>query len=312
MKLLRAIALPLMLAIVFIGLSSIYTVREGQKGVLLRLGKMELNKKTGKPDVKLPGLHFKIPFINSARIFDTRIQTLDIESSRIVTAEKKDVLVDYFAKWRIKDLPLYFTRTGGSPYQAETLLEQKLNNSLRAEFGKRSISEVVSGERADIMAILKQQANVGVEGAADQGLGIEVIDVRIKRIDLPSEVSTAVYERMRAERERIATEHRAEGKSVANATRAEADAKVTVVLAQANSKSKQIRGQGDGDAARIYADAYKVNPSFYTFYRSLIAYRHAFKDQNDILVLKPDNHFFRYFNEVAGNTHHKKIAKNVG
>ena len=294
MKTLKNFIVPVMILAIMLAFSSVYTVREGQQAILLRLGKIEVDHKTGKPAVKNPGLHFKYPFINSARVFDVRMQTLDIESSRIVTAEKKDVLVDYYAKWRIQNLPLYFTRTGGSSLQAETLLKQRLNDGLRAEFGKRDISEVVSGERQDIMAILKEQAN---ESARSQ-LGIYVVDVRIKRIDLPTEVSNAVFDRMRAERERVATEHRAEGKSVANATRASADATVTVTLATANSEAKKIRGKGDGEAAKIYADAYKKNPEFYAFYRSLQAYRNTFNKPEDILVLKPDSQFFKYFNQA--------------
>lgn len=277
----------------FLLFSSIYIVTEGQHGILLKLGKIAIDSTTGKASVKDPGIHFKFPFINQARIFDTRLQTLDIESSRIVTEEKKDVLVDYFVKWRISNLPLYFTRTGGNVFRAETLLQQKVNDGLRAQFGKRNIREVVSGERADIMSILQKQAN---ESA--QSLGIKVIDVRIKRIDLPTEVSNAVYDRMRAERERIANQHRADGRSSAEAIRAEADAKVTVILARANSESKKVRGQGDGKAAGIYSQAYTKDPDFYAFYRSLNAYRKSFNNKKDILVLKPDSQFFRYFNSA--------------
>ncbi len=293
----------LLWAVLFVGLfvafTSVYTVREGQHGLLLRLGKLSVDSKTKLPRVYNPGLHFKLPFVNSARIFDTRMQTLDMKSSRIVTAEKKDVLVDYYAKWRIADLARYFTSTGGNELRAETLLEQKLNDGLRAQFGKRNISEVVSGERTDIMETLQQQAN-----ASAKSLGIKVIDVRIKRIDLPDEVSSAVYERMRAERERVATEHRAEGKSKAEAIRANADAKVTVILATARSHAKKVRGKGDAQAARIYANAYSKDADFFAFYRSLIAYRHSFAKRRDMLVLKPDSQFFRYFNDAEG-----KVAK---
>lgn len=283
------------LFIVFlIGISSIYTVREGQQGILLRLGKIAVDPQTGKPAVKKPGLHFKVPLINTARIFDTRLQTLSIRSSRIVTEEKKDVLVDYYVKWRIENLPLYFTRTGGNKIQAETLLEQKLNDGLRAEFGKRNISEVVSGERRDIMKILQKQADQSAES-----LGIQIIDVRIKRIDLPTEVSNAVFERMRAERKRIANEHRARGRSKSEAFRAQADAKVTVILASARSTSKKVRGQGDAEAAKIYADAYNRDSEFYSFYRSLRAYQNAFKSKKDILVLKPDSQFFKFFKKAG-------------
>ncbi|MBS0359641.1 MAG: protease modulator HflC [Proteobacteria bacterium] len=292
----RMFLIVILLFAAFLFGSTVYVIYEGQQGLLLRLGKIMLDPETGTPAVKNPGIHFKIPLINTARIFDTRIQTLDIESSRIVTAEKKDVLVDYYVKWRITDLPLYFTRAGGNEFQAETLLKQKVNDGLRAEFGKRNIKEVVSGERSDIMSTLRKQAD---SGAKD--LGIDVVDVRIKRIDLPPTVSNAIYDRMRAERERVATEHRAEGKSAAEAVRANADANVTVTLANAMSTSKQIRGEGDATASKIYAEAYSKDPSFYSFYRSLQVYKEVFKNKNDILVLKPDSQFFKYFNNTKGS-----------
>ena len=285
--------------VAFLGLTSLYEVREGQHGLLLRLGKIKADA-SGKAVIAGPGLHFKFPIINKARIFDTRLQTLDIKSSRIVTEEKKDVLVDYYAKWRIDDLPLYFTRTGGSELRAETLLEQRLNDSLRAEFGKRNISDVVSGERVDIMNLLKLQADEGAKV-----LGIKIVDVRIKRIDLPTEVSSAVYARMRAERERIANSHRAEGKADAEAIRAKADANVTVTLAEADKSSKVLRGEGDAKAAAIYAQAYTQDPKFFAFYRSMDAYQQAFNSKRDMLVLKPDSQFFKYFN-TAENKHANK------
>ncbi len=282
-------------AIAFLlALSCIYTVSEGQQAILLRLGKIVQNEQ-GLPKTFKPGLHVKLPFVHTARVFDTRIQTLDIKTSRIVTAEKKDVLVDYFAKWRIENLPLYFIRTGGNAFQAQSLLEQTFNDGLRAQFGKRTIADVVSGERTDIMAILRDNAN-----KSSKDLGIAVVDVRIKRIDLPNEVSTAVYDRMRAERERVATEPRAEGKSASEALRANADAKVTVLLATANSDAKRIRGDGDGQAAKIYATAYKKDEKFYSLYRSLQAYKESFNKAQDILVLNPNTEFFKFFNQSNG------------
>jgi len=296
MKALKSSFLFIGLALVFLGFSSIYIVHEGQHAILVRVGKMVVGA-DGKPLVLGPGIHFKIPFIEKNHTFDTRLKTLTIDSSRIVTAEKKDVLVDYYAKWRIDNLPLYYTRTDPNPIQAqalaETLLRQKLNDGLRAQFGKRNISEVVSGERTDIMSILKKNANEGAKS-----LGMTVIDVRIKAIDLPKEVSSAVYDRMRAERERVATEHRADGKSAAEAVRAAADADVTVTLATAHSKGKRTRGEGDATAAKIYADAYKKDPDFFAFYRSLRAYVDVFKNKRDMLVLRPDSQFFKYFNHM--------------
>lgn len=316
MNMIKSYGIVIVLFAVLLGFACVYTIHEGQHGILLRLGQIVLDSSTQKPAVKAPGLHFKFPFINTARIFDTRIQTLDIESSRIITARKKSVLVDYYIKWRINNLPRYYKSTGGSSVLAETLLEQSLNNGLRAEFGKRTISEVVSGKkdrddetessvksgRKEIMGLLRKQSNE----TSQKNLGIEIIDVRIKRIDLPTEVSSAVYDRMRAERERVATEHRAEGKSKGEAIRADADAKVTVILAQAQSDSKRIRGVGDAMAAKIYANAFSKDSEFYAFIRSLRAYKKAFSSNKDIVVLKPDSQFFTYFNKASARGRNKK------
>lgn len=288
----RSLSLGVILLVIIMILACAYSINEGQQGLLLRLGKIMLNDQ-GTPAVKEPGLHFKWPLINSVEIFDTRLQTLEIESSRMVTKNKKDVLVDSYVKWRIKDLALYYTRTGGNVFVAESLLKQKVNNGLRAEFGMRDIQEVVSGERVDIMKSLKEQADESAKS-----LGIEIVDVRIKGIDLPSEVSSAVFDRMRAERERVATEHRAKGKSEAEAIRAKADANVTVIKAKAESDAKRVRSEGDAQAAKIYADSYQKNPEFFIFLRSLQAYEAVFKDKNDIMVLKPDSQFFNYFNQI--------------
>lgn len=288
------LGLFLLLAIIY---SSFYVVNEGSQAILFRLGNIVTNSATGKAYVQGPGLHFKMPIITQVGIFDTRLQTLDIKSSRIVTAEQKDVIVDYYIKWRIYDPALYYTRTGGNPDQANVLLEQQLNDGLRAQFGRRTIGEVVSDDRATIMDTLSQQANANAER-----LGISVIDVRIKRIDLPSEVSSAVFERMRAERERVAMEHRATGKANAEAIRANADAQVTVSIANATAQAATLRGQGDALAARVYADAYNKDLGFFAFQRSLQAYKNIFaKDQNSLFVLRPDGDFFRYFNKNGGS-----------
>ncbi len=297
MKATRTTVLLIIAIIVLFLLSmSIYTIREGQRGLLLRLGEIVKNPTTGKAEIKDPGLHFKLPFVNSVRTFDIRIQNLDIESSRIVTAEQKDVIVDYYVKWRIDNLPLYYTRTGGNEIVARTLLAQKLNDALRAEFGKRKLKKVVSDDRAQIMQILNEQANQNAKG-----LGIKVTDVRIKSIDLPTEVSSSVYARMRAERQRVATEFRAQGKAKGNEIRANADAKVRVIIATAKANAERTRAEGDAQAAKIYADAYGKDTSFYAFYRSLLAYRNTFDNKRDILVLQPDSQFFRYFNSIQGN-----------
>jgi membrane protease subunit HflC len=293
---LRTSAFIVFLIVLLLLGSSLYTVREGQKALLLKLG--ELTKTlSGQVREYGPGLHFKIPFINHVRVFDVRLQTLDIKSSRIVTLEKKDVMVDYYVKWRIEDLAKYFKATGGNEFKAQTLLEQKLNTALRAEFGKRTIADVVSGERDDVMEILKAKADVQA-----QGLGVAIQDVRIKGIDLPESTSEAIYQRMRADMEKIANRHRADGKRDAEAIQAKADAKVTVLLAKVNSEGKEIRAKGQADAARIYAEAYQKNPEFFALYRSLKAYEESFNSKQDVLVLNDSSQFFDYFKSFPNET----------
>ncbi|MHA7841099.1 MAG: protease modulator HflC [Gammaproteobacteria bacterium] len=279
----------LFIVVMLIGLSFLFTVREGQEAILLRLGKITVDA-AGNPNIMKAGLHTKLPFITHVRKFDVRLQTLDIKSSRIVTAEKKDVIVDYYVKWRIGNVPVFYTRTGGDYGRAELLLEQQINGGLRAEFGQRTISEVISEDRSSIMDKLRETAAVSANK-----LGVHVVDVRIKRIDLPTEVSKAVFDRMRAERERVATEHRAEGKAKSEAIKGQADAKAIVIVADARAKANEIMGLGDAKATNIYASAYGQDPTFYGFYRSLQAYNHTFQDKNDILLLRPDSQFFTYF-----------------
>lgn len=273
--------------------SSYYTVDEGHQALLLRLGKLEKNATTGKVEVMQPGLHFKIPFIEHVRDFDSRLQTLDIKSSRIVTEEKKYVIVDYYAKWRISNLAKFFVSTTGNYQQAGSLLQQQLNDALRAQFGQRTIKEVVSQDRINIMANLLKQAN-----SSAHNIGMEVVDVRIKKIDLPETVTNTVYQQMRAERERVATEHRSQGKAAAEAIQAQADANVTITLATAQAEAAKFKAEGDAEAAGLYAKAYMQDASFYAFYRSLLAYQQSFSSKKDILVLKPNSQFFKYFNSA--------------
>lgn len=293
MSRIKSIGLVVIIAFFFFALSGTFTVDEGENALLLRLGKLTTDSDTGKINVIGPGLHFKIPFIYQVKIFDTKLQTLDIKSSRMVTREKKDVMVDYYVKWRIANLPVYFKATGGNSFQVDTLLEQQFNTVLRAEFGKRKISDLVSGERDDVMAILKQRAS---ESASS--IGIDVVDVRVKGIDLPSNASLSVYRRMRADMQKIANRHRADGQAEAEATRAAADAEVTLILAKANSDAASIRARGQAKAARVYGDAYSQSPDFFEFYRSLNAYQNTLNTKQDILVLSPDSQFFKYFNDV--------------
>jgi len=242
-----------------------------------------------------PGLHFRWPVAEEVKKFDGRIQTMDARPERFLTVEKKDVIVDSFAKWRITNVALFYRSTGGSIEKANRLLAERINASLRDEFSKRTIKEVVSGERSQIMKLLTKDAD---EKASE--LGVEVVDVRVKQIDLPDEVSDSVYDRMRAERERVAFQLRAQGAEIAEKIRAEADRERVVLLAKAFKTAEEQRGVGDGKSAEIYANAYEKNAEFYAFYRSLSAYREVFEKSGDVMVLEPDSQFFRFFKDKSG------------
>jgi len=280
--------LALALIVVVGGYSAAFKVQEWELALKLRWGKIV------DADYE-PGLHFLMPIVNNVRKFDARIQTLDTEPQRFLTAEKKDVIVDSFAKWRITDVAQYYRSTGGRITTASRLLSERINTSLRDEFGKRTIQEVISGERAEIMALLTKDSD-----AKAAELGIEVIDVRVKQIDLPQEVSGSVFDRMRAERQRVASELRAQGAEEAEKIRADADRQGTVIVAGAYKEAEQLRGTGDAKSADIYATAYNQNREFYSFYRSLNAYRTVFQDGNDMMVLEPDSEFFKYFKNLTG------------
>ena len=265
---------------------SFYVVSEIQRAVLLRFGEII------EFDVQ-PGLHFKIPIINTVRKFDSRILTLDAAPQRYLTSEKKALMVDSFIKWRIKDVATYFTTTGGDEERAKRLLSQRVDTGLRNEFGVRTVKEVVSGERDQLMNALASQLN----RIAQQELGVEVVDLRVKRIDLPTEVSDSVYNRMRTERERLARELRAQGNEVAERIRATADKDKTVILADAYREAEVTKGQGDAIATATYAAAYSEDPEFYDFTRSLKAYQATFDSRGDILLIDPDSDFFKYLNK---------------
>jgi membrane protease subunit HflC len=238
-----------------------------------------------------PGLHFKTPIINNVSTFDARVLTLDTKSERFLTSEKKNVIVDSFAKWRIGDVGLFYTTVGGDDYQANLRLEQVLKDAMRGEFGLRTIKQLISEDRTE----LRQTLLTKLTPVAGK-FGIELIDIRIKRIDLPPEVSSSVYQRMRAERERVAREFRSQGSESAESISAEADKQRQVLLANAQRDAENIRGRGDAQSADIYAKSFGKNPEFYAFYRSLQAYQTAFEKTDDTLVLKPESDFFRYFN----------------
>jgi membrane protease subunit HflC len=283
-------------ALFLLAVSAVFVISEGQRGIVFQFSKIKRDAGTDKMRVYEPGLHFKIPFIESVRKMDARIQTLDEAPDRFVTSEKKDLMVDSFVKWRIVDFSTYYLRTTGSIDNARALLKQKVNNGLRTEFGNRTIKEIVSGDRNSIMSKALESA-----ASSREDLGIEVIDVRIKAINLPTEVSNSIYERMRAERTAVAKEHRSQGQEQAEIIRATIDAKITVMLATAKKNALEVRGKGDALAAKIYADAYKQDGEFYSFYRSLQAYEQSFNSKNDIMVVKPDSDFFRYLKDSGKN-----------
>jgi membrane protease subunit HflC len=270
--------------------ASTFTVSQWELALKLRLGEIVDS------DYK-PGLHFMVPVLNNVKKFDGRIITLDIRPERFLTVEKKDVIVDSYAKWRISNVAQYFRSTGGNEDRTASLLAERINTSLRDEFGKRTIQEVVTGERTEIMAQLTKDSD---EKANE--LGVEIVDVRVKRIDLPPEVSESVYGRMRAERERVARDLRAKGSEAAERIRSDADRQHTVILADAYRQAEELRGTGDAKSAEIFAKAYNQDAEFYAFYRSLNAYRNAFSGSgSDLLVLQPDSEFFRYFKSQTGN-----------
>ncbi|MGB1412586.1 MAG: protease modulator HflC [Candidatus Pseudothioglobus sp.] len=265
--------------------SSLYTVNETQVAIKLRLG--EIVSVENKP-----GLKFKTPFVNNVVSFDKRIQTLDSAAESFLTVEKKNVVVDSFVKWRIVDTEKFFISTGGAMASANLRLAQNNQDALRTEFSKRTIIEVVSDEREAIMASVKAK----LKTIAEDEFGIEVIDVRIKRIELAQEVRNSVYSRMETERKSIANKFRSEGAEEAEKIQAFADKERTIILANAYRDSEKIRGEGDAISASNYAEAYNQDSDFYSFYRSLESYKKSFSEQGDILVLNPESEFFRYFN----------------
>lgn len=270
-------------ALLLIASMSMFIVDQRQNAIVFRLGEVVAIKKD-------PGLFFKVPLLDNVRYFDIRILTIDsAEPERFLTSEKKNVLVDLFVKWRIVDVRSYYISVAGEETRAQTRLLQTINDGLRAEFGNRTVHDVVSGERDKIMDLMRKKAN---EDATK--IGVEVLDVRLKRVDLPQEVSGSVYGRMEAERKRVANELRSTGAAESEKIRADADKQKEVILAEAYREAQRIKGEGDAKASANYAKAYEINPEFYAFYRSLEAYRSSFKSKNDVLVLEPNSEFFKY------------------
>ncbi|MCF7987973.1 MAG: protease modulator HflC [Methylovulum sp.] len=276
------IAVGLAGALLVIGMMSIFTVNETEKAIKFRLGEIV------RSDYE-PGLHFRIPLINNVKLFDARIQTMDSRPERFLTAEKKNVIVDSFVKWRIGDVTKFYTVVAGDIDQANLRLDQIIKDAFRSEFSKRNIRQLVSSDRSAIRELLIKNSK---QVSAD--LGMDIIDVQVMRIDLPDEVSASVFSRMEAERERVAREFRSQGAEAAERIRADADRQRVVTLANAYREAETLRGQGDARSAEIYAQAYGQDPEFFAFYRSLSAYKKTFAN-NGMLVLDPDSEFFDYF-----------------
>lgn len=284
----------LAIVVVFVSMNGFFTIEEGENALVLRLGKMVGSTKTDSPRIYRPGLHAKIPFVDQVRVFDTRMQQLTTSTLKpltVVTKEQTYLVVEYFAKWRIDNLAKFYTSMGGSVSRAaDTVLEPRINDIVRTEYGKRTSDQAISTDRANMMAAIKAQAtHIGKEQ------GIVVLDVQIQQITLPKDVMDSVFKRMETERKQFAEAKRAEGMEKSEEVRALADQKVTVIRAEAIKQAAAIRAQGDKQAAEIYAHAYSADPHFYAFYRSMEAYVKSFRNKHDVLVLKPEGQFFNYF-----------------
>ena len=288
MRNLTGIIVSLVVALVVLILS-VYTVDQREAAMVFRLGEIvRINKE--------PGLYLKMPFVENVRYFDTRVLTLDaVDPERFITSEKKNVLVDYFVKWRVFDVEKFYVSFSGDERRAANRLAQTVNDGMRAEFGQRTVHDVVSGERDDVMDSLRKKAD-----ADARRYGVQVLDVRIKRVDLPTEVSESVYRRMDAERKRVANELRSTGSAEAEKIRADADKQREIIVAEAYRDAQRIKGEGDGKASAIYGAAYGQNPEFYAFYRRMESYRNSFRNKTDLMVVQPNSEFFRYMKSSKG------------
>ncbi len=273
----------------FIASMSLYIVNETERAVLLRFGEIV------QPDID-SGLHVKMPFVNSVRYFDARILTVDARPESFLTVEKKAVMVDWYAKWKIEDVSKFYTATNGEERRAHGLLSQRINTGLRNQFGERTLHEVISGERDELMTELRDQLNQ----IAQKEFGTKIVDIRVKQIDLPTSVSDAVFSRMQTERQREAAEHRSQGRELAEGIRADADRQRTIIEAEAYREAERTRGEGDAISAAIYAKAFEKDSEFYAFTRSLQAYQESFSSKGDVLLIEPDSDFFRYLNDSSG------------
>ncbi|MDP2531960.1 protease modulator HflC [Photobacterium damselae subsp. piscicida] len=330
----RKLMIPVVVIFIALLLMSVFVVKEGERGIVVRFGRIIKDNNTEVAQVYAPGLHFKVPVFDRVHMLDARIQTMDDQADRFLTAEKKDVIIDTYVKWRIQNFGQYYLATGGGNIStAEALLKRKVVDSLRAEIGAKEIKQIVSGKdsaqpkaaKTDdannqqtqiaeeiVKGLLPENDVKEVEGQRDQimadvlsetrdsakNLGIGVVDFRIKKINLPDEISESIYRRMRAERESVARSYRSQGRQRAEELRARAELKVATILAEANRKAQVLRGDADAQAADTYAEAYTKNPEFFSFWRSLKAYEKSFNSKNDVLVIDPDTEFFRYMNQA--------------
>jgi membrane protease subunit HflC len=287
--------IALLIVIALLASSTLYTVDQRQNAIVFQLGEV-------KEVVTQPGLHFKWPLLQNVRLFDMRILTFDdAEPLRFLTQGNRPVLVDSFVKWRITDVKTYFTSVQGDELRAQTRIKQTVAGTLRDEFGLRSLHEVVSGEREKIMSEVRRKVDQDLER-----IGVKVVDVRLKRVDLPQDVSESVYRRMEAERKRIANEARSTGAAEAEKIRADAERQREVILAEAYRDAQRVRGEGDARSASIYAAAFNQNPEFYAFYRSMEAYRATFRGRNDLMLIEPNSDFLRYFRDSMGKNPGRK------
>ncbi|EID0694352.1 TPA: protease modulator HflC [Vibrio vulnificus] len=321
----RKLMIPVLVLVLATLLMSLFVIPEGERGIVVRFGRV-LKDTNDVTRVYEPGLHFKMPLFDRVRTLDARIQTMDGRSDRFVTSEKKDVIIDSYVKWRIEDFGRYYLATGGgNTLTAEALLERKVTDILRAEIGAREIKQIVSGPRnGDVLPESVTSAEVSTEAArqaleidgerdlimsnvlkdtresAMKDLGVRVVDFRMKKINLPDEISESIYRRMRAERESVARKHRSQGREKAEVIRAQAELEVATILAEADKTARVTRGEADAKAAKIYSDSYNKDPEFFSFMRSLKAYEKSFGTKSDILVLDPKSEFFQYMNNAKG------------
>lgn len=287
--------IPTLIVVIAIFLMSLFVIPEGERGIVTRFGRL-IKDNNEITRIYEPGLHFKMPMFDRVNVLDARIQTMDDQSDRFVTSEKKDVIIDSYVKWKIKDFGQFYLATGGGNIlTAESLLQRRVSDGLRAEIGSKTVKEIVSEKREQVMATVLLDSQ---EGTGD--LGIEVIDLRIKKINLPEEISESIYRRMRAEREAVARKLRSQGREKAEVIRAQSELEVATIIAEADKTAQITRGDADAKVAKLYADTFNKEPEFFSFIRSLKAYENSFNSKNDILVLDPKTDFFKYMNDPKG------------